>query len=99
MQFLEPWYVPRDLTVLDAQLASELSPGHALFGIPVRALARRQDRDDVLFELLDSSSRVAVVHLTHSVNVSPAWPSTEFFPNLSAWQSERMAPDVAEFNA
>ena len=35
----------------ERELARELTRGHPLFGVAVRALARRQDCDDVLFAL------------------------------------------------
>lgn len=51
IDLLEPWYAPRDRTGLEARLANELTVGHVLRGVSVRALAQRQDRDDVLFEV------------------------------------------------
>jgi hypothetical protein len=99
MELLVPWHTAKEASRLDAQLAKELPSGHALVGIPVHAVAERQDCDDVLFQLLDGSGRMVVVHLTYSVNVSPAWPTTEFFQNFSAWVEERMHPDHIDFNA
>jgi hypothetical protein len=64
MNYLEPWYAlaEGECIALRAELTRELPPGHALQGIQVKCLARRQDRDDVLFELQDGSGRFASVH-------------------------------------
>lgn len=98
MEIREPWWVPQNLNAFEKQLAEETPSGHVLDGIGVRALASRQDCDDVLFELLDGSSRVAVVHLTYSANVDRAWPRTKLFANYSAWLSEGMIPDSEDFD-
>ena len=78
---------------LAAELAREISARHILFGVPVKAIARRVDCDDVLFELLDGSLRVAVVHLTYAVETDPQWPHTEMFENYEHFASARMASD------
>jgi hypothetical protein len=49
--------------------------GHALKSVKVRAVARRLDRDDVAFELVDG--RRCVVHLTWNVETDPRWPHSE----------------------
>lgn len=99
MDLLEPWYVPENLARLETQLANETPSGHVLEGMPVRALAQREDCDDVLFELLDGSQRVAVVHLTYAHNVDRAWPRTHIFRNLSEWLEGPMRMDHSKFNA
>lgn len=99
MELLIPWRAAKESSRLDAQLAKELPPGHALMGIPVHALAERQDCDDVLFQLNDGSGRFAVVHLTYTFNVSAAWPATEFFSSFAAWEFDRMRPDHLDFVA
>ena len=70
--------------------------GHVLFGLPVSPVARRQDRDDVLFTLEDGSGRVAVVHLTYKNETEPLWPRTSFFPDLDSWL-QVMKSDHDEF--
>ena len=60
-----------------AELQRELKAGHPLFGVSVRAIGRRYDQDDVLFEFHDGTGRVAEVHLTWvGVNEQPPWPGT-----------------------
>jgi len=69
-------------------LQREVGPDHPLFGKPAKALARREDRDDVLFEISDGTERkYAVVHLTWSRRMEPSgeWPGTQFFDSLARW--------------
>jgi hypothetical protein len=102
VEFVLPWYsVSHDTVQMDAmerELRRELASGHPLFGLPVKAVARRQDCDDVLFALRDGTGRVAVVHLTwtQSSPERPPWPVTTLFANLEAWPDESMGSDVAE---
>jgi hypothetical protein len=72
-------------SAFEAELLRELQQGHRLFGIPVKAVARRRDLDDALFELLDGTGRVAVVHLTWQGKQKPPWPSTTIFEGFEAW--------------
>jgi hypothetical protein len=67
------------------ELAREMSPGHALYGVPTRAIGKRLDRDDILFELTDSSGRLAEVHLTWKANDRPPWPHAIVFSSLEQW--------------
>ena len=63
------------------EYATEIGKGHPLYGVPVRAIGQRIDRDDVLFELLRHLCDYAVVHLTWSgrEEADPRWPSFELF--------------------
>jgi len=85
----EPWYpindVPAARTLAD-ELACELSDGQLLFGVAVEAVARRADRDDVLFRLLDGSGRLAVVHLTWRGQAEPPpWPVAALYTDETDW--------------
>jgi hypothetical protein len=81
-----PIEYPEDKPAFEAELQRELKPGHALFGIPVAAIGRRYDQDDVLFELLDGSGRVAEVHLTWAgEHERPPWPGTALFGSFADW--------------
>jgi hypothetical protein len=67
MEFPPPYYpieYPEDGPVFEAELRLELKPGHPLYGLPLSTIGRRYDQDDVLFQVLDGSGRVAEVHLT-----------------------------------
>jgi hypothetical protein len=75
-----------DKPAFEAELRREVKPGHPLFGLPVAAVGRRYDQDDVLFELLDGSGRVAQVHLTWAgERERPPWPGTALFDSFAAW--------------
>jgi hypothetical protein len=103
VKWLEPWYSiaedPEQSKGMAHELRRELSPDHALFGLPVRAIGRRQDRDDVLYAIEDGTERVAVVHLTwtRSPPESPPWPGTAIYDSFDQWTSIGMQADHAEF--
>ena len=63
------------------EYAVEIAKGHPLYGVPVKAVARRKDCDDVLFRLLRHLCEYAVVHLTWSKKEEsdPKWPRFELF--------------------
>jgi hypothetical protein len=103
VEWLVPWHSvsddPAQVAGMERELKRELSAGHPLFGLPVKTLARRQDRDDVLFALEDGTGRVAVVHLTwtQSPPEHPPWPDTNLFQNLVVWAADGMRSDAADF--
>jgi hypothetical protein len=95
IKWLSPWTPierPEERETSQAELDSELSASHPLFGLSVVALARRYDQDDVLFELSDS--RVAEVHLTWSSKPErdPSWPRTIIFSSVAVWAEGKMRP-------
>lgn len=96
IEFLAPWYADNN-DVLVSELKREAVKGHELHDVRVKALAKRRDTDDVLFELQDGTSRVAVVHLTWKTETNTAWPRVSMFQSISSWL-ETMADDHAEFN-
>ena len=67
---------------LEAELHRELPVGHQLHGRQLRAVARREDRDDVLFRSAPEGGAVFWVHLSWSVESDPKWPSTDAYTNL-----------------
>jgi hypothetical protein len=81
-----PIEFPDAKLAFETELLRELKPGHPLFGIPISAIGRRYDQDDVLFELLDGSGRVAEVHLTWArERETPPWPDSSSFENFDDW--------------
>jgi hypothetical protein len=89
VQWIEPWQpieTPSEADALRPELNRELPPSHPLSGLPLRAIGRRRDGDDVLFAIEDGSGRVASVHLTWRAarEVLP-WPTTTLYKDLSAW--------------
>jgi hypothetical protein len=97
MHFTTPWFPVPDAQapLLVTELHRELAPSHVLYGATVKAIARRQDCDDVLFQVLAPHSQFAVVHLTFSgrAETSPQWPSTEIFASLDEFVRDRMQRD------
>ena len=95
--FVEPWESIDDSSsvgILKGEVRKEVAPSHVLFGKCVRAIARRIDCDDVLFEL--QTGQVACVHLTWSSNQETVpWPSTQIYSSLQAFIATRMQDDVA----
>ena len=103
VEWLAPWQpleggTPDDGTV--RELRREICRLHVLHGVPVRPIARRQDCDDVLFELLDGSGRFAVVHLTYarSREIDPRWPETTLFESWRQFERQ-MRDDHADWAA
>lgn len=74
---------------LEAELRHEARLGHPLYDVSVKAMARRQDCDDVLFAVLGSPS-VVVVHLSYSQRAGALWPHTQFFGSLVEWKENTM---------
>jgi hypothetical protein len=101
MEWLDPWSPLKDdehAEGLKAEFLREVGRGHALFGVPVLPIAKRAGSDDVLFQLLDGSGRVAVVHLTWvGGRESPPWPGTAIFSSLEAWCDQDMRPTHEDF--
>ena len=96
MEFVKPWYAESSLEFVD-ELRRETAPGHVLHDIPVSLLARRRDRDEVLFALNDGSQRVAKVHLTWARQRERLpWPHTTVFADIVAWVGS-MRADQAEY--
>jgi hypothetical protein len=97
MDYLEPWFAVNDGELAN-ELRRELPKRHVLSGLPVTARARRQDQDDILFEILDGSGRFAQVHLTYQAEVDPRWPTTTIFATEADW-AVSMAVDHRDFES
>lgn len=82
------------------ELQREVCRQHVLFNVPVKSIGYRQDCDDVLFQLLDGSERVAVVHLTYAQHPEPdpAWPNTKLFENWDAFVRDELRPVHEEWS-
>jgi len=60
--WLDPWCDVAELgpelaAILERVLRAEVAPGHPLHGVPIAAIGKRGDTNDVLFRLLDESGR------------------------------------------
>jgi hypothetical protein len=76
------------------ELEREICSRHVLNGKRVRAIAIRQDSDDVLFEFVSPDCGCAVVHLTYARKRKddPRFPLTEVFASLDEFHARRMKP-------
>jgi hypothetical protein len=81
------------------ELARELPHGHVLDGLPVVALARRVDCDDILFATADPAKPLAVVHLTWtgSRERDPTSPWTTLYQSWQDWAERCLVPDHKEY--
>jgi hypothetical protein len=74
---------------LATELEVEVAPGHPLHDRRCRAIARRVDRDEVLFATSGADPRVFVVSLTGSGHrEAPPLPEAVAFPSLGDWFAE-----------
>jgi hypothetical protein len=102
MEWLDPWWATDDSDeafhdTFRRQLEREVSPGHCLYQVPVRLMARGNG-DDALFRILDGSGRVAEVHLTWSGSPqTPPWPRSAIYDSLEAWVEAVMIPAHQEW--
>jgi hypothetical protein len=83
IHYLKPWHSANiDLSV---QLHREINIKHILYGKEVITIARRQDNDDVLFELEGADFKYAMVHLTWAQQTlkDSKYPTTIFYKD---WQ-------------
>ena len=86
--YKHPWYeTDQDLT---KQLKMEIASHHVLADKNVKTIARRDDKDDVLYEILDKNPTYAIVHLTwkQSKHTDTIWPRTRIFKSLQEVQEQ-----------
>ena len=101
MQLLEPWIVPVLPEILEQELKKELGSKHVLYAKSVRAIAKAEDRDDVLFEVGENGSvAYALVHLTWTSKpeADPSFPNAHFFATAADWL-DWMRADHAEYTS
>ena len=95
---IDPWDDIDEATArtLEHELRLELPAAHPLAGTSAIAIARRQDRDDVLFELDDGG--FAVVHLTlkRASETDARWPRATIFRSRAALDAQ-LQQDAVEF--
>lgn len=95
-QWLDPWIPVSSGGALERELALELPVRHILHGVFLRAIARRLDTDDVLFELAGYEKPLAVVHLSYKRESDPQLPWTVLFDSWEDWVENCMEPDHEE---
>jgi hypothetical protein len=79
---MPPWrnLEEREATLVGQELLRELAEGHPLSGRRARAVARRDDCDDVAFDI--EGAGLCVVHLTWAKEPDARWPGFEFVQSL-----------------
>jgi hypothetical protein len=92
-----PWYW--DDSDLAKQLYKEISENHVLFSRPLKAIGRRQDNDDVLFQFENGDFGYAVVHLTWSQKklLDPKYPRTKLYSDWNDLYINRILVDSIDF--
>lgn len=93
IHYLKPWHL--NSTDLTDQLHKEINKKHILYNKVVKTIARRQDNDDVLFEVDNGDFKYAVVHMTWTQKASedPRYPRTETFKNWQEVYENRIIKD------
>lgn len=101
IKWLEPWdELCTSGASFERQLHTEMMKGHVLYNIPVKAIARRYDCDDVLFQLETGDYKYAVVHLTYSKSKhsSVEIPRTKLFVSIDEFEEKCMKNDHIFFD-
>jgi len=93
---LEPW-VSATLGA-EKELEIEVGKNHPLFQLQCVPIARRIDKDEVLFQIA-KTNRYAVVQLTWSgkTELDSKFPKTEMFNGIDEWIEKRMKKDNEEY--
>jgi hypothetical protein len=76
------------------ELINEMPVGHYLYNKNVESIARRQDRDDVLFKIMEGETKYAVVHLTYNKETNPQWPHTTLYNDWDDLYTSRILKDA-----
>jgi hypothetical protein len=96
---LEHWENVDNGLRLENELYREIGEGHILHNVKIKAIARRCDCDDVLFEITGETARFAFVHLTWSgkKELDPRWPATTIYKGFEEWGMMCMIPINKEY--
>ena len=102
-QMLEPWVSiqEEERFALETELSKEMRSDHVLSDFKCRAVARRRDCDDVLFETNSTKGLLVVVHLTWSGKPDqfPQWPTTHFYASWEDFKEQEMIPENQAYTA
>ena len=107
VQWLEPWWCfcldePEFGRSFEEELLKELCDSHVLFPhrLIARAIAKREDCDDVLFWLPGADQLLAIVHLTWNCNreTDSKWPRTLLQDSLPDFVAREMVRSNREWS-
>lgn len=65
------WFIPENLSIFEKELENELTISHSLFGCSLKAVAKNELNDDVLFT---DNINFYIIHLTWSVAGDNIYP-------------------------
>ena len=90
-----------DSAKFEDEYVAEIGKAHPLYGVPVKTIARRIDRDDVLFQLLRHLCDYAVVHLTWSgrEESDAACPACQIYADDDDLMEQCIRPTNQEYEA
>lgn len=97
-KLLEPW-VPETSRVFLEELHKEVSENHILYGADLVVIARREDRDEVLFQFKANPEKCVQVHLTWRMDkeIDSRWPKAREYNTFDDWVNEVMLIDNKEY--
>lgn len=97
-QYLEPWIQESSTTFIE-ELYKDLSKDHILFGEEFEVVARRFDKDEVLFRFKSLPTKYVQVHLTwrKEPEVAPQWPVSQIYNSFEEWVNTVMKINHNEF--
>ena len=76
------WWIPNNLKLFDEELSKEIAVNHPLYNKSMKAIAKNDRNDSVLFE---SKDKYYVVHLTWSYNNNSVFL---IFKEINSWDLE-----------
>ncbi|TCJ03060.1 hypothetical protein [Cytobacillus praedii] len=97
-EFLEPW-IPETSMIFFEELHKEISEKHVLYGADLEVIARREDKDEVLYQYKTNPQKYVQVHLTwkRDKEIDSRWPKTREFNSFDNWVNEVMLIDNKEY--
>ena len=98
-KLLKPWQPIDNPSFYETELKKEVNFFHPLNWKRIRAVAHRTDRDDVLFEVLNGSSKYVVVHLTWRKENSGRFPITQFYKDWHDIYTNRLLEDSKDWES
>ena len=98
LEFLLPWFTMESNGIFEKELIHEISKEHILHEKKAKAIAKREDCDDVLFKI--GETEYAVVHLTWSSKkeTTSNYPRTTIYNHWTEVYEKVIIPDSQPTN-
>ena len=98
----EPWELiidDEEASRIKIELSKEINKNHTLNGTNCHPIAKRIDRDDILFKITPHLCEYAVVHLTWSGKEEKdrLFPHVDIYTDLEHLKNERISPVIDGF--